>query len=277
MTRGFRRALMTTAAGVLLAGALAAPSAAATNNTTGVLLPGQSLDSYDTLVSANGQHTLVVGPVIEDGGALGVLSRTCLGGVIGPKVTADVHLVMQPDGNLVAYSGGAAVWNTGTWGHPGAWASLQSDLNLVVYSPSGQPLWWSGMSCSYANTLPPLAGEFAPKQLRPGWSMQSPDRRYRLVMQTDGNLVLYSPTRALWATGTNSSTPNTMTLDVNGNLRVHNATTTRWQTGTGRPVPFGGDPDVMQLSLQNDGNLVLYRWVGGTPTPVWWSGTAGRG
>src|SRR5581483_5427267 len=39
--------------------------------------------------------------------------------------------------------------------------------------------------------------------LGPGGSVKSCDGRFSLVMQTDGNLVLYQGSRALWATGTN--------------------------------------------------------------------------
>ncbi|MFD5563543.1 LamG-like jellyroll fold domain-containing protein [Kitasatospora griseola] len=73
---------------------------------------------------------------------------------------AHTMLVMQPDGNLVLYAlsiqntpTGQALWATGTGGNPGAWATLQTDGNLVVYKPdptfttpgtSANTLWSSG-------------------------------------------------------------------------------------------------------------------------------------
>lgn len=53
------------------------------------------------------------------------------------------RVVAQDDGNIVAYYGplGVAVWHTFSWGHPGAYLAVQSDSNLVVYSPAGEPLW----------------------------------------------------------------------------------------------------------------------------------------
>jgi hypothetical protein len=49
---------------------------------------------------------------------------------------------MQGDGNLVEYGpGGQAVWNSMTYGNPGAWAVMQGDGNLVVYSSAGTALW----------------------------------------------------------------------------------------------------------------------------------------
>lgn len=53
------------------------------------------------------------------------------------------YAVMQGDGNFVLYkaSTGAAVWETNTDGHAGAFLNAQSDGNLVVYSASNSPLW----------------------------------------------------------------------------------------------------------------------------------------
>jgi hypothetical protein len=52
------------------------------------------------------------------------------------------QLIMQGDGNLVAYGpGGRVIWNSMTDGNPGAYATMQSDGNLVVYSAAGTALW----------------------------------------------------------------------------------------------------------------------------------------
>ncbi|AOK05804.1 peptidase S53 [Burkholderia latens] len=53
-------------------------------------------------------------------------------------------LVMQGDGNLVLLRQGVARWSSGTYSHPGAFAVMQADGNLVVYSSTGVPLWYSG-------------------------------------------------------------------------------------------------------------------------------------
>ena len=56
-------------------------------------------------------------------------------------------LTMQTDGNLVLYdSASQAVWNSKTYGHPGATLAVQNDGNLVVYSGSS-PLWASNTCC----------------------------------------------------------------------------------------------------------------------------------
>jgi hypothetical protein len=62
---------------------------------------------------------------------------------------------MQSDGNLVVYHAGGgpttggALWSTGTYRHPGAYALSQPDGNVVVYRPGGGPstggaLWATG-------------------------------------------------------------------------------------------------------------------------------------
>ncbi|KQO62181.1 glycoside hydrolase family 6 protein [Curtobacterium sp. Leaf261] len=87
------------------------------------------------------------------------------------------RLVMQADGNLVVYIGTRGVWSTGTSRSPGATLRMQADGNLVLYARSGTALWSSGTS-------------------RLGGSGM------RLVIQPDGNLVLYKNSTAVWSSGT---------------------------------------------------------------------------
>lgn len=52
------------------------------------------------------------------------------------------YLIMQLDGNLVLYTGnGAPVWDTQTYGNPGAWFAAQDDGNLVIRTASNVPIW----------------------------------------------------------------------------------------------------------------------------------------
>lgn len=84
---------------------------------------------------------------------------------------------LQPDGNIVerVVVTGRTLWTTGTVGHPGARAVLQSDGNLVVRDTAGRPLWNSGTAGHPGSTL---------------------------TVQTDSNVVLRdSAGRAVWSTG----------------------------------------------------------------------------
>ena len=56
------------------------------------------------------------------------------------------RLVMKRNGDLVFYAAnGRRLWSSGTLGSPGAFAAMQADGNLVVYSPvSHRVLWQTG-------------------------------------------------------------------------------------------------------------------------------------
>jgi hypothetical protein len=111
------------------------------------------------------------------------------------------------------------------------------------------------------------AGEIPPgTTMRQGdWAI-SANQLYVLVMQGDGNLVLYEVSGAppqpdstflgyaLWATATNDpqNPGQVFDIDQDGNLAVLGpASQTLWQSDTA-----GCDPQY--LALQTDGNLVLY-------------------
>lgn len=89
-----------------------------------------------------------------------------------------------------------------------------------------------------------------------GTSIGSANKKYQLVYQADGNLVLYqlAPTRnALWATGTSGSSPGKVVMQADGNLVVYKADGGAvWSSKT------NGNAGAV-LSLQDDNNLVVYR------------------
>ena len=89
--------------------------------------------------------------------------------------------------------------------------------------------------------------------LTAGQSRISPDGRYKLLMQGDGNLVLYvvATNQALWASNTYNSGAIRATLQGDGNFVVYAANNVpKWSTNT-----WGTAAD--RLIVQNDGNLVL--------------------
>ena len=107
----------------------------------------------------------------------------------------------------------------------------------------------------------------ANQQLNINQSLISTDNRYRLVMQGDGNLVLYSYKRALWSSGTAGKPATKAIMQGDGNLVLYdNQSRAYWSSGTaGRGTS--------NLVMQNDGNLVVYR-AGGNPT--WYTQTSGQ-
>lgn len=82
----------------------------------------------------------------------------------------------------------------------------------------------------------------------------SPDGAYRLIQQADGNLVEYQGPKAVWASRTNGADRWT-TMQADGNLVVYTGPSggakALWASGT-------SGADGARLSLQNDGNAVIY-------------------
>ncbi len=105
--------------------------------------------------------------------------------------------------------------------------------------------------------------------LTPGNSITSPSRRYELILQSDGNLVVYDwfeAHRAIWASNTAGHTVSSAIMQADGNFVIHGFPNAIWASNT------AGDYKAF-LVLQDDGNLVIYRWI---EEPLWASGTAGQ-
>jgi hypothetical protein len=98
-------------------------------------------------------------------------------------------------------------------------------------------------------------------------ALVSPDGRYELRMQSDGNLVLYyRPTyHALWSTQTNGSGATRAVMQSDGNLVVYRVDTPLWQSHTSG---YTG----ATLIMQNDGNAVIYH----NGVARWSTQTSGR-
>lgn len=81
---------------------------------------------------------------------------------------------LQRDGNLALWFGSSLLWAANTYGTQATFLAMQANGNLVLYGPGGSLIWQSGTSGPGA----------------------------RLILQNDGNLVIYSGSMPLWATGT---------------------------------------------------------------------------
>ena len=99
-------------------------------------------------------------------------------------------------------------------------------------------------------------------RMTPGQSLISPDGRYRLLYQGDGNLVLYDDAlqTPVWWSGTNGRSAGLVGMQGDGNLVIYDASVTPlWMSGTAANASA-------RLVLQTDGNLVVYAADG---RPVW--------
>lgn len=175
--------------------------------------------------------------------------------------------VMQSDGNFVIYDNkGAPIWSTLTFarGQSPYNLLLQDNGNLVLYDGKFTPLWATG-------TFKFPIGTAAVTSLNSNQFVKSPNGLYKLIMQTDGNMVLYTGKNdevPLWATMTNraSNLPNVANMQNDGNFVIYDKNgTPLWNSNTFKKgiAPY-------QLLLQDDGNLVLYD---ATSLAIWASGT----
>jgi len=110
-----------------------------------------------------------------------------------------------------------------------------------------------------------------PAVLNPGQTLNigglllSGDERYRLILQSDGNLVLYSSTKAIWASWTVGKGGIRLVMQGDGNLVLYDKNGFPvWNSGTAKEGKSS-------LYMQNDGNLVIYGPQGYT----WASWTVG--
>lgn len=222
-----------------------------------------------------------------------------IGGRLGPDqaITSPdgkLILIMQAgDGNLVLYApGNSPRWASGTSGNPGAFLTLNSDGNLVVYDRTGTVALWDAFSrggtpgathvelqndgnlvtytADNAWTWATGTRYFPPSIPAGSWlgsgdSLQSPNGKYTLTMQTDGNLVLFeaettyanfSPGRVKWHTGTYGNYgAHLLPQASDGNLVIYPAAGPYLKaTFTYKPgnVPAG------TFQVNDDGNVVFY-------------------
>lgn len=97
----------------------------------------------------------------------------------------------------------------------------------------------------------------------------SPNGRFELVMQTDGNLVLYMrwypyPNYALWNSHTWGIGAERAAMQSDGNFVIYRGNTPLWNSNT------AGHP-YATLVMQNDGNAVIYH----NGVALWSTGTGG--
>ncbi|MFI5528766.1 PQQ-binding-like beta-propeller repeat protein [Kitasatospora sp. NPDC051853] len=239
------------------------------HDTSGVpLMAGRTLGSGEQVVADRTQLAMQADGnlVLSDRQTSRVLWTSGTEG--HPGATAAV----QADGNLVVRDqAGAPVWSVGYWAFAGSRYVVQRDGNLVMYDPDSKPLWathtWYGGVDDLGATLP------SGRTLRSGETVES--KAGRLVMQPDGNLVLYSKAtgNSRWHSGTWGNEGATVTMQGDGNLVVR-AVDGRalWSTGS-------WDFRNARLVVQDDLNLVLYAVSPGRRGEIlarWASGTDNR-
>lgn len=100
------------------------------------------------------------------------------------------------------------------------------------------------------------------EKLEVGQSLTSLNGAYRLILQDDGNMVVYAGDESVWSTGTNGKNVVRAEVQKDGNFVLYTPDDAVWASQT------KGAKDA-RLTLQDDRNLVLY----GSDGAVWSSDT----
>jgi hypothetical protein len=109
----------------------------------GIIWGGTTLHGGEARYSANGGVALWM----QDDGNLVLYTGS---GAVWASSTQGTWnaMTMQEDGNLVVYSHyGIALWDSHTWGNPGAFLKVQDDGKLVIYRSDLTVAWESTVSC----------------------------------------------------------------------------------------------------------------------------------
>jgi len=144
--------------------------------------------------------------------------------------------------------------------HPNdaGYAAIAGAVNLALFTPASLS----------AVTAPTGCGNFQPGDgLLPNQAIHSCDGRFTLILQGDGNLVLYKePGVPLWAANTVNQDSAQLELTPSGDFIVYGKLGEQlWRSGN-------ADQTAAQAFLQGDGNLVIY----GPTQAVWASNTEGQ-
>jgi hypothetical protein len=101
-------------------------------------------------------------------------------------------------------------------------------------------------------------------QMVMGDALWSQNGLFQLLLQQDGNLVLYRQDGvALWQSGTAGQPSQYALMQNDGNFVIYGPYGAIWQSGTAGYAGAG-------LLMQDDGNVVIYFGQ----TPVWQSNTS---
>ncbi|SEV89637.1 SGNH/GDSL hydrolase family protein [Luteibacter sp. 329MFSha] len=161
------------------------------------------------------------------------------------------HDPEHPEAFLPAYDSGDHL-------HPNdaGYAAIAQAVDLALFTP-----------VTLSPVTPPTGcAAFQPGNgLKPQDMLRSCDGRFTLILQGDGNVVLYKePGQPLWASGTVNRDAAQLELTTSGDFVLYGRLGEQlWRSGHAGQT-------AAQAFLQTDGNLVIY----GPNSPVWASNTS---
>ena len=163
---------------------------------------------------------------------------------------------LQSDGNVVIYdSRSTAIWATDTdrKGPVPCRFVMQDDGNAVLYDANYRPLW---ASQTYGYSLSCLTSDHAPS-LKASKGLISENHLFSLFLQSNGNLELCATSSRdpLWTSNSSGkgAGPYELVMQSDGNLVIYGSQGPTWASGT-----YGKGVAPYKLAMQEDGNLVVY-------------------
>jgi hypothetical protein len=137
---------------------------------------------------------------------------------------------------------------------------------------SGLPSFWASRAILLPESMSPYAIRTSNQPILSSNgtnTLYSPNRAYKLVMQGDGNLVLYNSSNVgLWNSKTNNSAPGwtyKLYYQTDGNLVIKKVSSTGagsdiWASYTEAPYWSAGVENAYRayMKVQDDGNVALY-------------------
>ncbi len=221
-----------------------------TGNTAQVLLEQQLASGFPAVI------TLPVYPEFDNANSSNSLVGTPTAGQTSRGYHEITAFGYNTQGLLVENQ-----WGT-YWGNNG-WATLSWAFVNQYLVAADAIHGITGTLISPANSTSRL---YTNQSLLINQSLVSTNGLYELIMQSDGNLVLYKYTgvggwAAYWSTGTGGDGSSFLAMQPDGNLVVYKYSGgVTWNSGT---YGYGA----AWLNMQNDGNLVVY--LNNTNVPIW--------
>ncbi|CAJ1082561.1 hypothetical protein L3Q82_004659 [Xyrichtys novacula] len=188
--------------------------------------------------------------------------------------------VFQDDGNFVIY-GWTPVWTSDTYGSDAFRLCMQADCNLVMYNRGDVLRWHTNTNIKSESSRTTSKTEIGTNdKLCKGEVLMSNNELWKAVFQNDGNFVIYG-WKAMWDSDTCGSDGSRMVLQPDGNLVLYNESREpriMSKNFLAKNEELWNGEYLMSKNgefkavFKEDGNFVIYKW-----SPVWSSDTVGSG
>ncbi|KAI9361678.1 hypothetical protein DFJ73DRAFT_956964 [Zopfochytrium polystomum] len=221
-----------------------------------VLKYGETMRRGDALVSPSGQYRFVFEAnsdiALYDHGADGSSANRIWSAKLDGAFGDVLKITESGSFDMYTASGSTCRWSTSTNAHGKGHKyhiAVEDEGRVALFKDNDSVIWEVSAAVGLFYNTPLCTRQTVP----------SPSGRFHLVLQEDGDLVLWdrvSGSRA-WSTSTFtcSPPPDSLVLKRNGDLCLYAGDKVCWSTDTGR----FGEGYCYCLMVQDDGNIVLHK------------------